>query len=665
MNSLLRRLLILVSLIVPASVANGSVLAFDWSHASPPSARYRLTVDGEPVFVGDFWSEHFAQFAFRDRAEVEVTFLAGDIDPAETSVSPLSWAMPYTIEGNRLRFVVERAKQYVIRINTPRTRAVELNYLFLFAEDAAALPSVPEGPGVMDVVAAGVDPTGRIDATAKLVHLIEAAPAGGVLYFPRGTYAIEDLAVRRGDLTLHLAPGAFLHSRLPGTRAVRRRALTIAGAPHVTVRGHGLIQAHGYALTVEKAPGLVVEDVMIRSTAMGKADGPDATPAGNEDGGRGFILSHSDGYRLSNVKILTIMDQAAGKGKDGLNLASSSDAVVERCFTASGDDTYTIKGRHDPDEWLAVDLGQKRGVGAVTIRWGEGFYRHYFVEGSDDADRWIVLAEAEGTAHGAQTHTVIAATRYLRVRGRGAPANLHAGDLIRELEVHGERGSGGPNLALGRPVLTSRFGTTWPGGREPQNAVDGDPQTGWAKDYRSRRVVFRDNVVLVTANPIKIGTGADYAGEDILWENHDVVDTGYLHESGHSGAGVMNFSHYNFDHVPHEMAMTRIRVRNARFEDATGLVEVGWYFWRRDQLFTFATKLDAEFEDVTYDRVYPGTTVFQVFAHPGTAEIRMRFINLRVAGRLIRSFSDLADLGVRLDLRGLNEDDRIEFLARP
>lgn len=658
-------LLALVASSVALTAADSArrVEPYDWSHASPESARYRVTVDGQPVFVGDFWSEHFAQFAFTGKAEVEVTFLQGNIDPQETSVSPLSLNVPYTIEGNRLRFFIERAKQYVIRINTPRTAAVELNYLFLFAEDAATLPRRPAGPGVIDVTAAGVDATGNTDMTAAISRLIETAPAGAVLYFPPGTYAIEDLVIRRSDTTLQFAPGAFLQAKLPGTRAQRRRAVSIVGAERVTLRGPGLIQAHGYAFTVEKAPGLVLEDITIRSVAMGR-DGANATPGGNEDGGRGLVLGHSDGYRLTNLKILTIMDQAEGKGKDGMNLASSSDAMVERCFTVSGDDTYTIKGRHDPAEWLAVDLGQPTQVRHVTIRWGQGYYRRFVVEASADAQTWSELATGQGTEHGVQTLSVAGSARYVRVRGQGAPANFHAGDLIRELEVRAEAADGA-NLALGRPVFASRYGATWPGGHEPERVVDGDPATGWAKDYRSRRVRFRDNIALVTANPIKIGTGADYAGEDISWENHDVVDAGFVNAAGHWGAGVMNFSHYNYAHVPHEMAMTRIRVSNARFEDTTGLVEVGWYFWRKNEAFDFATTLDAEFENVTYDRVHPGKSLFQVFAKPETAVIRMKFTNLRVAGRLIRSFEDLTAVGVKVDLRGLNDDDRIEFLVRP
>lgn len=624
---------------------------YDWSHASPVSQRYRVTVNGRPVFVGDFWREHFAQFAFAGRAEVEVTFLGGDIDLKNTAVSPQRLEVPFTVSGNRMRFTIEHAKQYVIRINTPQTPAVQLDYLFLFAE-ALETPPTPTGAApVVDVVASGIDATGKTDVTGALSRLIETAPAGAVLHFPRGTYHIEDLVIRRSGAQLHLAPGAFLQARLPGTRANRRRAVMIAEAGNVTIRGRGLIEASGYALSIEKAPGVVVEDVMIRSVALGKAG---VTPGGNEDGGRGLVLGHSDGYRLTNLKILTIMDQEIGKGKDAMNLASSSDALVEKCFTVSGDDTYTIKGRHDSAEWITVDLGRHATLARVVTKWGAGYFPRYVIEVADDERSWTEVATVENKDGSAQSSAVKRAGRFVRLRSLGRPVNYQRGDLLREFEVYGE-GDPKANLALRRPVRISPHGAPWPGGHEAAKAVDGDPATSWANDYRSRRVRFRDNVALVTANPIKIGTGSEYGGEDILWKDHDVIDS----------RAFMNFSHYNYQYPPHEMAMTNLRVRNARFEDAFGLVEVGWYFKRTDVTYPFATKLDAEFENVTFDHIYPGESLFRIIANPETGQIRLKFINLKVAGRMIASFEDLRAVGVQLDLRGMTDDDRVEFVVRP
>jgi hypothetical protein len=263
-----------------------------------------------------------------------------------------------------------------------------------------------------------------------------------------------------------------------------------------------------------------------------------------------------------------------------------------------------------------------------------------------------------------QTIAVKGAGRYVRLRSLERPANYFAGKFLYEFEVFGPD-SKKTNLALRQPARTSPHGTPRVGGHDATKAVDGEPSTYWANDYRSRRVVFRDNVALVTANPIKIGTGSEYAGEDILWENHDVVDAGYSSGPGLAGGGMINFSHYNLSHTPHEMAMTGIRIRNARFEDTTGFVQVGWFFARTQETYWFATKLEAVLENVTFDRVEPGVSVFQVLANEKTAEIRLKFINLKVEGKTITSFDDLAAAGVRLDLRGLNEDDLIEFLVEP
>jgi hypothetical protein len=637
-----------------------NIESIDWSHASPASKRFRVTVNRQPVFVGDFWSEHFAQFFFKDRANVEVEFLEGDINSALTALSPKSLGIPYEIEGNRLRFTIEKPKQYVLRINEPNRPGVSLGYLLLFAETSKDDSPSPGENGVIDVLEAGIDHTGKRDITRPLARLISKAKAGSTLYFPRGTYLVEDLRVRRDNITLYLAPGAFIHSQKKGHRRDRKRAISVSNAANVSIRGFGLIEANGYALTVEKAPDFLVEDMMIRSDAIGKRG---VTPHDEEDGGRGLILSHSDRYRLINVKILTIIDQAIGKGKDALNLASSSDGFVGNSFSISGDDTFTIKGRHDIHEWLTVDLGQEFRLNKIAVKWGSAHFQKYRLDSSVDGVKWTTLAKIDQADSISKTLRVRGKARWVRIRSLERLESYWAGDLLREIEVY-SAAHPGKNLALNRPAKSSPYGHTYPG-HEPDKAVDGDERTSWANEYRSRRVLFRDNVALVTANPIKIGTGAEYAGDDITWENHDVVDAGYYNGPGSWGSGMMNFSHYDFGRVPHQMAMKAIRVRNARFEDTVGFLEVGWSFGRPKEYLYFATELDAVFENVTVDHVYPGKTSFAIFADPITAVIRLKFINLKVAGSYISSFEDLLALGVVVDLRNLNADDRIEFMVTP
>ena len=427
-----------------------------------------------------------------------------------------------------------------------------------------------------------------------------------------------------------------------------------------------MIQGH-YALTIDRAPDVTVADAYLRSEAIGK---PGVTAAGNEDGGRGLMLGLSDRYHLKNLKIFTVIDQEAGKGKDAMNLASSSDSLVEGCLTLSGDDTYAIKGRHDDEEWLQVDLGRPVELDRVVLRWGLAYWPAWRVLESGDGVDWTELGRAavsptESVAGLAQAVSVKGRARYLRVQAAGKAVDFYHGDLVRALEVYGAARPS-ENLAGGRPASDSGRGQPWTPEQTAAAAVDGDPQTSWARSYRSERVLFRNNIALVTANAVKIGTGADYGADDITWIDHDIVDAGWMApvDQGGAGGGMLNFSHYNFDHVPHEMAMRRIRVKNTRFEATSGIVEVGWYFWRKDESFIFATDLDADFEDVTFDHIEPGRTKFRVLADPATARIRMTFTNLRVAGRLIHGWDDLRSVGVVVDLRGLGDDDSIEFFAR-
>jgi hypothetical protein len=164
--------------------------------------------------MGD--SNHWTTFSFDGSIEVVVTLPPGH--PIQSAkILPLAHGIAPIVEGQKIRFRLDRPRQLVVEVNGDRK-----NPLFVFAKEPEAdLP---------DFTAANV-----IDFSKKPTRHNDSDKPN-VLYFPPGEYDLVEMGydlnkgfpLDEGDV-VYLAGGAVVHGAFS------------SHAPNVTVRGRGVI----------------------------------------------------------------------------------------------------------------------------------------------------------------------------------------------------------------------------------------------------------------------------------------------------------------------------------------------------------------------------------------------------------------------------------------
>jgi hypothetical protein len=161
-------------------------------------------------------ANHWTTFSFDGSVEVTITLPAA-ITPLSARVLPSAFGIAATIDGQRVRFTLDRPRQVALEINGDRRQP-----LFLFAKE-------PERDRP-DLAAANV-----IDFSKRpSVHNDPTRP--NVLYFPPGEYDLVELGYElnkgfpldAGD-TVYIAGGAVVHGAFSSQ------------AENVTVRGRGIV----------------------------------------------------------------------------------------------------------------------------------------------------------------------------------------------------------------------------------------------------------------------------------------------------------------------------------------------------------------------------------------------------------------------------------------
>ena len=161
-------------------------------------------------------SNHWTTFSFDGAIEVVVK-VAQRASLQSARILPTAYGVAATVEGNTVRFKLDRPRQVALEIDGDRQ-----NPLFIFAKERETdLP---------DLTAANVIDFSKNPA----VHNDPAKP--NVLYFPPGEYDLTALgynlnkgfSLDAGD-TVYLAGGAIVHGAFCST------------GPGVTVRGRGVI----------------------------------------------------------------------------------------------------------------------------------------------------------------------------------------------------------------------------------------------------------------------------------------------------------------------------------------------------------------------------------------------------------------------------------------
>ena len=124
-SRLLARSIVLLSMLW--SVASfAAVTPYPPYPGAKPSPAYKVTVDGQPVFVHRFltydqfqWMD-YASFAMTGKVRVTVTNLVGEIDVLTCDVRPLAYGIKPQISGNTVSFELDRPRYLLVFPNEAR-----------------------------------------------------------------------------------------------------------------------------------------------------------------------------------------------------------------------------------------------------------------------------------------------------------------------------------------------------------------------------------------------------------------------------------------------------------------------------------------------------------------------------------------------------------------
>lgn len=312
--------------------------------AASRSEIFAVQAGGHPVFVEHYKKVHIARCTLAGKIDVTVTAHAAI---EKCRVRPEALGITPRVKGARLMFELDHPARLVIQIDSSEP-------LFLFAEPPVKEVTDSQDPKVRNIMASGIDATGRRVETQKIQQAIDALPAGGTLYFPDGIYQTGMIRLK-SEMTLLLAPGATLLGctdleEYPKDK-IGRRLVLIDGARNLLICGGGAIDGNGrrlrevtgdkaHLLTVARSSDVTIDGVELR-----------------DPGSWNTRIIHSDRVTVRGAKLLSDPELA---NTDGFDPDASSDVLIENCFVWCGDDGVAVKSTDHG--------GLKRDVKNVTIR---------------------------------------------------------------------------------------------------------------------------------------------------------------------------------------------------------------------------------------------------------------------------------------------------------
>ena len=338
----LARPIALLFMLLPAAVFATATPYPPYPNAAE-SMAYKVTVDGQPVFVHNFltydqfnWMD-YASFSMTGKVHVEVTCMVSDRKVITCNIRPLAYGIQPKIDGNKVSFDLDQPRYLVIFFNDEP--AFNNTGLLLFAEPPEKTPVKLGDPGVVNIQDYQIDSTGQTVETAKInqaISEVSAKPGGGTLFFPKGRY-LTGTIMMKSNVKFYVDVDAVILGSTNHLDYAQRHAFVVFDAcTNASLAGRGSFDGQGYPY--------LWHDVQ-PDTGDGKA---------RELGGK-VIDPHRtgiNGYVASNCRDVSFDDLL-------LLRASYHDINVNNCENFSNhnikivnrkqqyhDDAYNISGNH-------------------------------------------------------------------------------------------------------------------------------------------------------------------------------------------------------------------------------------------------------------------------------------------------------------------------------
>jgi polygalacturonase len=384
-----------ISGITQAHAAATYMLAYPAAPYDGASGTYTLKADSTTIPVTAYYGGRysFGHLAF----EGTTTFVLSTRNGAAITsynISPHDFGITGSVSGSNLTFSVTQGQSTYLIINVS-TSAGALEPMVI-AGDPQETGAPTIGGSVFDITAApyNADKTGNtlLNSTIQTAINNVSASGGGTLYFPAGVYEISNNIQLASNITIYLAPGAFIHGSSNrndytwntggtlqnGQPEQGPQNFLITGAVNnVAFTGRGVIDANSTVLVTPATTGGTIDGFgnyrkgIIQSSADSNGNRPnglkiigitvkDATTWT-------FDIQDEQNVTIQNVKML---DDFNWIHSDGYDIVSTDTALIDNCLGITGDDTFDAKAG-DPNPVTNItysnDVGYSHGGDGTKV----------------------------------------------------------------------------------------------------------------------------------------------------------------------------------------------------------------------------------------------------------------------------------------------------------
>jgi polygalacturonase len=343
-------LLVLGFFVIPQAHASATyLLAYPAAPYDTPSATYTLKADKTNIPLTSFYGGRysFGHLAFQGTATFVLTVKCGQAITGY-NISPHAFGVTGKVNVS--------------------TSSGPLEPMVL-AGDPKETGAPTIGRSVYDITAPpyNADRTGKtlLNGTIQTALNEVSAKGGGTLYFPAGVYKISNNIKMTSNITLYLAPGAFLRGssnrddytwntggRLRNGQPAQgpQNFVIPGGVNNVAFTGRGVIDANSTVLATAANPGGTVDGFGNYRKGI--------IHSGIENGGSqpngikliGITVKDATTWTLNiedslNVTIQNVkmVNDFKWIHSDGYDLVSTSNGTVDNCLGVTGDDVYNAK----------------------------------------------------------------------------------------------------------------------------------------------------------------------------------------------------------------------------------------------------------------------------------------------------------------------------------
>lgn len=248
---------------------------------------------------------------FDMEGEVEICVEPQKAQAVKVEIRPLSKAVPYSLENNRITFKLDRPAKLSVEVNGER-----FSNLHLFANPLESNRPDPEGDGVL-LLKPAVHRT--IDIVRQAVEMKEAGGGRPVLYFAPGMHYLEETLLHiPSGTSVYLAGGAVLVGSLVCDRV-----------EDVTIYGRGVVYLSDFHRFSSFRGVRIVFSKRVSIEGIVTVDPPHYS----------IYIGKSEQIAIENFKTFSTRGWS-----DGIDIMASSDIVIRDVFLRTSDDSIAIYG---------------------------------------------------------------------------------------------------------------------------------------------------------------------------------------------------------------------------------------------------------------------------------------------------------------------------------